>query len=275
MTVLNTIGQHWPGAHLHLRTIFPLGKISTDWQIFKQAPNMLRSLQIYMPSVSDNSYGVVDLEAKRKLFWVLNSCPGLRCLSTYDVLDSLRKEPLGSWHEVKFRGPLPQLLELSVTDRTFSVSDLLQWGREDGWKNLKKIKLWDSGLLSGLRGCERSLQSIQLISTKEGYEKDLAEICSRTWRLTELKINTHRSGFPTSTLAICGASLVTLAVHLSACHPSQIETAPLHFLEAIQRHCPLLVNLALDICFAGMVSTWTSTSFNLILTRRNRSTSPR
>ena len=273
-SVLKAFSQHWPRAHLHMRTIFPVDKISMDWQIFRQAPNMLRSLQICMPSVPTNYFGSVDLEAKRKLFWVLNSCPGLQCLSTYGDLDSssiLQDEPIGSWHKVKFGGPLPQLLELSIADRTFSVSDLLQWGREDGWINLKKITLWESGLLSGLRGCEQSLRSIQLIGTKEGYEKDLAEICSRTWRLTELKINTSHSRYPTSTLAICGASLVTLAVHGRS---MQVATAPLDFLQLIQRHCTLLINLTLDICFAGMVSSRARASFNMVLTRQNQSTRP-
>lgn len=275
ITVLNTFGQHWPGAHLHLRTTFPLGKISTDWQVFKQAPNMLRSLQIHMPHVAADPYGSINLEAKRKLFWVLNSCPGLQYLSTYNVLDSYKDGPTGSWHEVKFGGPLPQLSELSITDRTFSVSDLLQWGRKDGWKHLKKITLWESGLLSGLRGCERSLRSIRLIGAKEGYESDLAEICSRTWRLTELKINTHRSGFPISTLAICGASLVTLAVLVNrpTGHPTQVQNASLDFLKVIQRNCPLLVNLALDIYLASMVSPQASRCSNMILTRWNQTTS--
>ena len=257
MTVLNTFSQHWPRAHLHIRAMSPVGKISTDWQIFRQAPNMLRSLQICMPSVPANHYGSVDLEAKRKLFWVLKSCPGLQCLSTYDTQDlwrSLQGEPIGSWHRVKFGGPLPRLLELSIADRTFSASDLLQWGREDGWINLRKITLWESSLLSGLRGCEQSLRSIQLIDTKEGYENDLAKICAHTRGLTELKINTHRLGYPISTLATCGASLVTLAVRHPIGHRTQVSTAPLEFLKAIQRHCPLLVNLALDICFASMVS---------------------
>ena len=272
MTVLNTIGQHWPGGHLHLRTMFPR-QIIPDWQILRQAPNMLRSLQIHMPGVPANHYGSVNLEAKRKLFSVLSSCPSLQCLSTYNDLDAYKDGPTGSWHEVKFGGPLPQLSELSITDRTFSVSDLLQWGRNDGWKNLKKITLWESGLLSGLRGCERSLRSIRLIGAKEGYESDLAEICSRTWRLTELKINTHHSGFPISTLGICGASLVTLAVHRTTGYPTQVHNASLDFLKVIQRNCPLLVNLALDIYFASMVSPQTSTSSRMILTRWNQTTS--
>ena len=273
MTVFSTFGQHWPKAHLHMRTRLPVGEISTDWQMFRQAPNMLRSLQICMPSVPADGYGSVKLEAKRQLFWVLNSCPGLQCLSTYgdqDFSRSLQDEPTGSPHKVKFRGPLPQLLELSVTDRTFSVNDLLQWGRQGGWTNLKKITLWGSGLLSGLWGCEQSLRSIQLIGTKEGYEKDLARMCSRAWRLTELKINIHRLGYPTSILATCGVSLVTLAVRLPINHPTQVATAPLEFLKNVQTHCPILVNLAVDIWFADMVSPQARTSFNIILTKRNQ-----
>ena len=261
-TLLNTFGQHWPRAHLLMRTMYPIGKISTEWQIFRQAPNVLRSLQICMPSNPTNDDGSVNPEAKEQLFWILNSCPGLQCLSTYGDHGSssiLQDEPIGPWHKVKFGGPLPHLLELSIADRTFSVSDLLQWGREEGWINLKKITLWDSGLLYGLRGCEQSLRSIQLIGTKEGYENDLAEICSRTRRLTELKINTHHFEYPTSTLAICGASLVTLAVHPPTDRLTQIATAPLDFLKFIQRYCPLLVNLALDICFASMVSPQSGT----------------
>ena len=276
-TVLSTLSQHWPRAHLHIRTMFPVGKISTDWQVFRQAPNMLRSLQICMPSVRANHYGSVNPEPKRKLFWVLNSCPSLQCLSTYgdqDCSSSLQDEPTGSWHKVKFGGPLPQLLELSIADRTFSTSDLLQWGREDGWIKLKKITVWESGLLSGLRGCEESLRSIQLIGTKEGYEKDLAEICSRTQRLTELKINTFPFEYPVSTLATCGASLVTLAVHVPIGRPTQVATAPLNFLKSIQRHCPLLVSLAMDICFASMVNSQARTSFYMVLTRQNESSSP-
>ena len=271
-TVLNTFSQYWPRAHLHMRTMCPVGKISTDWQIFRQAPNMLRSLQIRMPV---NHHGSVESEAKRKLFWVLNSCPGLQCLSTYDTQDfsrSLQDQPIGSWHEVKFGGPLPQLLELSITDRTFSISDLLQWGREDGWIKLRKITLLESSLLSGLRGCEQSLRSIQLVDTQEGYENDLGKICSRTQRLIELKINTLNTGYPISTLAICGASLVTLVVRFPISHPMQVTIAPLEFLEAIQRHCPLLANLTVDVCFAGMVSPQARTSINMVLTRQNQST---
>ena len=271
-TALNMFSQHWPRAQLHIRTKSPVDKISRDWQMFRQAPNMLQSLKICIPSARTSHYGSVHREAKRKLFWVLNSCPGLQCLSTYSDFDcGLHDGPRGSWHKVKFVGPLPQLLELSITDRTFSVSDLLQWGRGNGWLNLRKITLWESGLLSGLRGCEQSLRSIQLIGTKEGYENDLMEICSRTRRMTELKINTPRSRYPTSTLAICGASLVTLAVHC----PSQIARAPLDFLEVIQRHCPLLVNLALDTCLSSMVvSPQARTSINTVLTRQNQRTKP-
>ena len=269
-TVLSTFSQYWPRAHLHIRTMFPVLKISTDWQIFRQAPNMLRSLQICMPSVPVNHNRSVNFEPKRMLFWVLNSCLGLQCLSTYgdqDVSGIFQGGPIGSWHNVKFGGPLPQLLELSIADRTFSISDLLQWAKEDGWINLRKITLWDSSLLAGLHGCEESLRSIQLIGTKEGYEKDLAKICSRTRKLTELKINTNLSGYPISTLAICGASLVTLAVYLPVGHRTQVSTAPLEFLKVIQRHCPLLVNLALSICFASMVSPQAHTCFDIVITR--------
>ncbi|KAM0795975.1 hypothetical protein BDR22DRAFT_893663 [Usnea florida] len=266
-TALNIFSQHWPRAQLQIRTMSLVGNISRDWQMFRQAPNMLRSLQICIPSARTNHYGSVHHEAKRKLFWVLNNCPGLQCLSTYSDQDfscGLHDGPRGSWHKVKFGGPLPQLLELSITDRTFSVSDLLQWGRGNGWLKLKKITLWESGLLSGLRGCEQSLRSIQLIGTKEGYENDLMEICSRTRRMTELKINAPRFRYPTSTLAICGASLVTLAVHC----PREIPRAPpLDFLEAIQRHCPLLVNLALDARFSSIVYRTNSKEYTSTLSQ--------
>ena len=258
-----------------MRTMFPAGKISPGWQIFRQATNILRSLQICMPSAPANHYGPENLAAKRKLFWVLNSCPGLQCLSTYDIQDSTRSlsdGPTGSWHNVKFGGPLPQLFELSITDRTFSISDLLEWGRDNGWKKLKKITLWESGLLCGFRGCERSLRSIRLIGTKEGYENDLAEICSRTWSLTESKINTHESRLPFSTLATCGASLVTLAVHLPTGHLLNSVTTPLDFLNVIRRRCPLLTNLALDLYFHSLVSPQASTCFEMILTRPNQET---
>lgn len=191
--------------------------------------------------------------AKRKLFWVLKNSPGLQSLTTDAPQEHIEKRghgPLASWHDVKLGFPLPQLLELSIADKTFEIDDLSTWGAKEGWTKLKKITLCDSRLLCGLHGCEQSLRSIHLIDAKEGYESALVVMCSRTMRLTELEIQTEISRLPFSALEICGASLITLAVHPhkeSAEGCLSVQDTPLDFLQATQRYCPAVTSLAINL----------------------------
>lgn len=81
-TLLNVIGKHWPGIHLHIRTDISYcdkDDIKQQRRFLKLAPNMLRSLQICMPRDEYSEGGV----AKKMLFWALKNCPGLQSLTTY------------------------------------------------------------------------------------------------------------------------------------------------------------------------------------------------
>ena len=86
---------------------------------------------------------------------------------------------------------------------------------------------------------------LSLIDAKQGYENTLVHICSRsTIRLTELK------RFPFSALDICGPSLTTLAIHHHIDYVDYwagMEDTPLYFLEGIQRLCPGLTDLTLNL----------------------------
>ncbi|KAF6225888.1 hypothetical protein HO133_009890 [Letharia lupina] len=196
--------------------IFMKCDIKKDWKVLRLAPNMLRSLHVCMPNYPYDRVGKEARVAKSKLLWALRSCPGLHSLTTYDPNVYRNNRGLGAsepWHDLKPEFLLPQLAELTIADRTFEVDDLLKWGAKGGWTKLIKITLWDDRLLYGFQGCEQSLRSISLLHTKAGNENALVSICSRTIRLTELKIKTEESRLPFSALMICGPSLETLAIH--------------------------------------------------------------
>ena len=245
-TLLNVIGKHWPGIRLHIRTNISYrdqDDIKQQRRFLKLAPNMLRSLQICMPNDECSEGGV----AKKKLFWALKNCPGLQSLTTYispGFWDLLNKDFISGpqkWKRVKLGGPLPQLSEITIADATFGIKDLLKWGGKEGWTKLKKISVWDHRLLDVFQGCEHSLRSIHLIDAKIGYEDALVKICLRTIRLIELKIKTSNSRLPFRALKICGASLITLAIH------SRSESISLDFLQAIPRLCPRLTNVTTSL----------------------------
>lgn len=265
-TMLECLGRHWPSSHLHMRTSIAKCDIRKDRKTLELAPHMLRSLQVNMPNCGSREGEKEARITKQRFFWALNNCPGLQTLTTYFAWNSRDKYkrpphpasrssgpsgPPGLWHDIKLESPLPQLLELSVADRTFEVDDLLTWGAKGGWKKLKKITVWDHRLLQGFNGCEQSLRSIRLIDAKQGWEDNIGKICSRTMNLTELKIRTEDSRVPVSILEICGPSLTTLAIH----HQdrgndwSYIKDTPFKFLRAIQRLCPKVTNLALNLCW--------------------------
>ncbi len=257
--LLKGLAQHWPRNRLHMRTSISKCNISKDWKVLRLAPSMIRTLQVCMPNDASQSGQKQGRVAKERLLQVLNNCPGLQSLSTYGFNGYKERNstsrrgpsgPSGLWHHAKLQYPLPQLLELSIADRTFEVDDLLAWGAKEGWAKLKKITLWDHRLLYGCRGCENSLQSINLIDANEGYEDTLAKVCSRTIRLTELKIRTGIHRLLLSALEICGHSLTAFAIHphidVGGCWP-RVTDVPLGFLKAIQRHCPELTSLAMSL----------------------------
>ena len=254
--LLETLAQHSPKIHLHMRTDISNSDVRREWKVLRLAPNMLRSLRVCMPNDESQSGRQKARQAKEKLFWALKNCPGLQSLSTYayqgyeDKYDKPRHGPSGQWHNVYFEDSLPQLSELSIADKTFGADDLLMWGGKEGWTNLKRITLWDDRLLRCFRGSEHSLRSIHLIDARQGYEYALVEMCSRTIKLTELKIQTDISGLPFRALKICGRSLTTLAIHshkqFSDAWQEMQDVSPL-FLQAVQHLCPRLTNLASNL----------------------------
>ena len=252
-SLLTSLGQHWPKAHLDMRTSFSKCDIKKDWKVLRLAPNMLRSLHVCMPNYPYDRVGKEARVAKSKLLWALRSCPGLHSLTTYDPNVYRNNRGLGAsepWHDLKPDFLLPQLAELTIADKTFEVDDLLKWGAKGGWTKLTKITLWDDRLLYGFQGCEQSLRSISLLHTKAENENALVSICSRTIRLTELKIKTEESRLPFSALMICGPSLETLAIHPhrdALDNWINMQDVPLCLLQAIQRLCPGLTNLALNL----------------------------
>ena len=277
-TLLEQLAQQCPRLHLQMRTGLSKSSVKKDWKFLMIAPSILCSLQICMPKDLSGDEDEADL-AKKELFWVLRNCPSLQSLSTYSYSNRKHKShtnrrgpplPLGSWRDEKPECPLPQLLELSITDSTFEADDLWTWGAHNGWAKLKKITLWDEGLLNSFFGCEHSLRSINLIDANLGYEDPLGRICLRTTELRELKLRTDVFRLPFSVLETCGSSLRTLAVHP---HPNSV---PLRFLLAVQRFCPRVTNLATNLGkpYKSLVS-FPALGFELALTKQcHRSTSP-
>ena len=257
--LLKGLARHWPSTRLHMRTSISKCNISRDWKVLRLAPRMIRTLQVCMPNDASQSGQKKWRVAKEKLLQVLNNCPGLQSLTTYGYngyreRNSFRRRGpsglSGLWHDAKLQYPLPQLLELSIADRTFEVDDLLAWGANEGWAKLRKITLWDHRLLHGCRGCENSLQSINLIEMDDEYEDTLAKVCSRTTRLTELNIRTVIRRLPLSALEVCGHSLRAFAIHPHidvGGRWTRATDVPVGFLEAIQRHCPELTSLAITL----------------------------
>ena len=252
--LLHVLGRHWPKVHLELRMAMAGHRRNREWKVLQQAPDMLRSLKVCMSS------GILHPEAKERLFWALRNIPGLQSLTTYDhaiYRDLLCRHrchwysPI-TWYHVKLESPLPQLVELSIQDNSFSIDDLLDWGAQKGWAKLEKVTLRDARLLRGFHGCERSLRSIGLTDARDHYEDALKEICLRTKRLTELKIKTAESRLPFSALGVCGHSLMTLAVHPYRNYSRTWQCMgdiSFEFLQAVQRLCPKLTNLSSSLCW--------------------------
>ena len=246
---LEPLRQRWPKSHLHIRTDFYKCHITKDWISLKLAPHMLCSLQVCMPNAAFRGGEKRALAAKKNLFWVLRNCPGLRSLTTYPQ-ESYNAGLLGIWYDVKLEDPLPQLSDLSVTDKTFETEDLVYWGAKGGWLRLERLTICNHRLLDGLHGCEESLRSINLINAGEGYEDSLLQICSRTTMLTELKLRDVLVQFPLPALEICGPSLKSLAIHFSsgrASHWDCMQQISLHRLLCAQRCCPGLTDLAVNL----------------------------
>ena len=254
--LLECLGRRWPSSALHMRTIMPSCNIRKEWKILKVAPNMLRSLQVNMPKSGERSGNKEAFMAKKRLFWALSHCIGLRSLTTYYTRDSARNhhqyrlglsERSGSWQDVKLECPMPKLFELSIADKTIDVLALVAKG---GLTKLKKSTLWDHRLLHSFLGHEQSLRSINLVDARPGYESALAKMCSHTMNLTELKIRTENSRLPFSVLEICGHSLNTKAVHPHkdrGDYQGAMQDISLDFLRAIQCLCPKLTDLASNL----------------------------
>lgn len=246
---LEPLRQRWPKSHLHIRTNFYKCNIAKDWISLKLEPHMLCSLQVCMPDGAFRGGEKRALAAKKNLFWVLKNCPGLQSLTTYPQ-EGYNAGSSGLWYDMKLEDPLPQLSDLSVTDKTFETEDLVYWGAKGGWLRLERLTICNHRLLDGLHGCEESLRSINLINAGEGYEDSLLQICSRTTMLTELKVRDLPVQFPLSALEICGPSLKSLAIHFSggrASHWDSMQQISLHRLLSAQRCCPGLTNLAVNL----------------------------
>lgn len=225
--------------------------LSTYNSLLDQVCHTLLSLRICIPCGFE--YPEEPRRVKSKLFSALKGFSKLRSLSIYGEYEYSSVYSYvsdGPRLAVKPAETLPQLRELSVTDGsdTFQWEDLEVWGANGRWSHLQKVTFRDPQLLNGIHGCEKTLISLSLIEVSEGFEKPLADICSRLDRLRELGVGGKNFHVPVAALQKCGHSLKSLVMRNQDMYGREsAKEGSLQALQSIHDSCPMLSSIAMSI----------------------------
>ena len=259
--LLLSMRQKCPSARLSVG--FDSCLVGPDFNtVVELAGPMLHELKIILGYHGDSQ------ETNSKLVWGLKRCPNLKVLYMQLAEASMTQLIDPPEHHLEFQPSdlLPRVSKLSVDERIFTLQNLSSWAKLDGLTQLKEVTLRNHHPLPHLRGCEKTLRSINLIQasgitpgewgfrhepghSSSDIEKGLVEICSRLKCLQTLKVcGTHSTTIPTQALRICGGNLKTLEIHtLSTNRNLAGENPTIQTLETVRQCCPNIATLGVDM----------------------------